>query len=89
MVRNVDRTVIQSASGENASELVAMASLVQSFSMTNAGCVEETIPAAQKSWAPLPKRGIDLEYRLMYCVVQIVTLLCACFLSVSKCNLLS
>lgn len=62
MVLNVDRTVIQSVSGENASELVVMASSVQSFSMTNVGCVEETILAAQKSWEPLPKRGIDLEY---------------------------
>lgn len=61
MVLNVDRTVIQSVSGENASELVAMASSVQSSSMTNVVCVEETIPAAQKSWEPLPKRGIDLE----------------------------
>lgn len=62
MVLNVDRTVIQSASGENASELVVMASSVQSSSTTSAGCAEETIPAVQKSWEPLPKRGIGLEY---------------------------
>lgn len=62
MVLNVDHTVIRSASGENASELVVMASSVQSSSMISAGYVEETIPAAQRSWEPLPKRGIDLEY---------------------------
>lgn len=62
MVLNVDRTVIQSVSGESVSALVAMASSAQSSSMTNAGFVEETIPAAQKSWERLPKRGIDLEY---------------------------
>lgn len=62
MVLSVGRTVIQSVSGENASELVVMASLVQSSSMINAGYVEETIQAAQKSWEPSPKRGINLEY---------------------------
>jgi len=62
MVLNVGRTVIQSVSGENASELVVMESLDQSSSMINAGCVVEIIQAAQKSWEPSPKRGINLEY---------------------------
>lgn len=61
MELSVDPTVIQSVSGGNVFELVVMGSSAQSSSMISVVCVEETIPAAQKSWEPLQKRGNTLE----------------------------
>lgn len=61
MARSVDPTATQSVCEGSASARAATASSDPSSSMTSVGCVEETTPAAQKSWEPSPKRGTDLN----------------------------
>lgn len=60
MAQSVDPTATQSVCEGSASGQAVMASSDPSSSMTSVGCVEETTPAAQKSWEASPKRGTDL-----------------------------
>lgn len=86
MAQSVDRTATRCVSEGSASERAVTASSGPSSSMTSVGCVEETTPAALKSWEPSPKRGTDLNSNS--CCANSYSAMC-CLLSVSTCNLLS